>query len=348
MRKIKVFLGGYVNYSNAQNLNCSAIAKNLDKDKFKIYTLEVYFGKGHSVSYNTFFCFWPFRLTRHLGYLWGLIHSDVLYLPKNLDTPIWLLKLANFLKKPIFTTIEGKVIDINEPDHNLINLFGSLERMRSHFVYFNAIYAITGNIIQSSNQTIKMQDNPLFLGVDFEDYSNCIKKGLSSIIFVGSLTKRKRVDEFIKLASFFPMLDFKIVGDGVEKERFKSLATNNITFLGALEHTKINDVFLKSDLMFLPAKSEGFPKVILEAAASGTPCVVYNTYGANEWITNNLDGFVVSNFEEVKDIIVRLIDEPQRLETISSNSVILASKYDWKVLIKDWEKVIEHLFDEHY
>ena len=128
----------------------------------------------------------------------------------------------------------------------------------------------------------------------------------------------------------------------------KSLATNNITFLGALEHTKINDVFLSSDLMFLPAKSEGFPKVILEAAASGTPCVVYNTYGANEWITNNLDGFVVSNFEEVKDIVVRLIDEPQLLKTISSNSVLLASKYDWKVLIKDWEKVIEHLFNEHY
>ena len=55
---------------------------------------------------------------------------------------------------------------------------------------------------------------------------------------------------------------------------------------------------------------------------------------------------VESAFEEVKDIIVRLIDEPQRLETISSNSVILASKYDWKVLIKDWEKVIEDLFNE--
>ena len=34
-KKIKVFLGGYVNCTNAQNLNCRALAKYLDKDKFE-------------------------------------------------------------------------------------------------------------------------------------------------------------------------------------------------------------------------------------------------------------------------------------------------------------------------
>ncbi len=34
-KKIKVFLGGYVNFTNAQNLNCRALAKYLNKDKFE-------------------------------------------------------------------------------------------------------------------------------------------------------------------------------------------------------------------------------------------------------------------------------------------------------------------------
>ena len=34
MKKVKIFLGGYINYTNAQNLNCRALAIYLDKDKF--------------------------------------------------------------------------------------------------------------------------------------------------------------------------------------------------------------------------------------------------------------------------------------------------------------------------
>lgn len=31
-KKIKIFLGGYVNFPNAQNINCDNIAKYLDND----------------------------------------------------------------------------------------------------------------------------------------------------------------------------------------------------------------------------------------------------------------------------------------------------------------------------
>ena len=34
MGKIKVFLGGYINYTNAQNINCRGVAEHLDKNNF--------------------------------------------------------------------------------------------------------------------------------------------------------------------------------------------------------------------------------------------------------------------------------------------------------------------------
>ena len=42
MKKIKVFLGAYINYTNAQNLNCRSIAEHLDKERFEVYTLTTY------------------------------------------------------------------------------------------------------------------------------------------------------------------------------------------------------------------------------------------------------------------------------------------------------------------
>ena len=47
MRKKKIFLGAYLNYTNAQNLNCLALAKYLDKEKFEVYALTTHFGTSN-------------------------------------------------------------------------------------------------------------------------------------------------------------------------------------------------------------------------------------------------------------------------------------------------------------
>ena len=64
MKKIKVFLGGFVNSTNAQNLNCKAIADHLNKNKFKVYALRTHFGNNEYFNYKTFFCFKP--IVRHM------------------------------------------------------------------------------------------------------------------------------------------------------------------------------------------------------------------------------------------------------------------------------------------
>lgn len=38
MKRIKIFLGGYVNYLNAQNINCRSLSEHLDQNKFNIST----------------------------------------------------------------------------------------------------------------------------------------------------------------------------------------------------------------------------------------------------------------------------------------------------------------------
>ena len=39
--KTKVFLAGYINYANAQNINCRALASYLDKNRFEVFTMTL-------------------------------------------------------------------------------------------------------------------------------------------------------------------------------------------------------------------------------------------------------------------------------------------------------------------
>jgi len=341
MSKIKVFLGGYINYTNAQNLNCRAIGEHLNKDKFEVYALKVHFGDNEKYSLKSFNCFKPFSITQHLGFLWGILHCDVAYLPKHVFTPLWILKLSKLLKKPIFTTIEGNVTDLSKP--NLIGLFRSQQKMKNHFTYFNAVFGITQQIINSTHQVIKMRKSPLFLGVDLKNFSPHNKEKLDSIVFVGGLIKRKRVYELITLAKLYPNIQFKIIGEGSEQQSLQNKAPLNVSFFGKLNHNEMDAIFSSSDLLFLPSKSEGFPKVILEAASAGISSVVYNTYGASNWINDRENGFIVNDFNEVKSIVNELLNDSILLQNTSEGAVKLAQKFDWRNIILDWEKVIVDL-----
>ena len=342
MKKIKVFLGGYINYINAQNINCKAVAEHLDKEIFQVFSLTTYFGKQENFDVQTFYCFKPFRISKYIGFLWGILKCDVAYLPKHIDTPFWVLKLAKILKKPTFTTIEGNVIEKSLP--NLIHLFGSERKMKKHFSFINKIFGITNFLKVNTSELLQMQDTILQLGVDVDQFSVSRRSKLNSVVFVGSLIRRKQLQEFIELGGSYPQLCFNLIGDGEEGEFLKNKSSKNIIFHGSLSHSSINEVFKISELMFLPSKSEGFPKVILEAASAGIPSIVYNTYGASDWMKHYENGFVVNDIEEVKKVINNLIERPEILKENSENAVNLAKKFDWKCVIKSWEKEIKDLY----
>lgn len=87
-KKIKIFLGAYVNFPNAQNVNCDNIARYLDKNKFEVHTMythkktidkKLYKDQGihlHKLIHHRFIWYWSKYLTMILG------NYDIYYLPK--------------------------------------------------------------------------------------------------------------------------------------------------------------------------------------------------------------------------------------------------------------------------
>ena len=344
MRKKKIFLGGYINHINAQNINCKSIAKHLDKEKYIIKTLVLGSENIPSISRVSYIRVSTFlySVSNLIAFLRAVLWADVCYVPKHQSTPKIALKIASLVRTKLFTTIEGNMCDTSK--RNMINSFGSLDKMKRYFSLIPNVFGITNYIVENATCGINFQKESLSLGVEKNMFHHEIKReSLRNIIFIGSLVKTKDINEFIELAVSFPEITFNVVGSGPEKEFLKNASGSNVVFHNRLNHQELS-VFLRNmDLHFLPSKSEGFPKVVLETASSSVPSIVYDSYGASEWISDYNNGFIVSDFSQVKSLVSELKENPKILEDCSVKVSELAERFDWKKVINQWEEVIEEL-----
>ena len=267
------------------------------------------------------------RLSIFYAFLSGLIWADVAYLPKHHSTPRILLRINKIFGTKLFTTIEGNMCDTSK--ESMIRNFAGQRKMKEYFSLIPNIYGITKHIIQNAKCGVKLNNSPLYLGVEKDDFIPEKKQTLKNIVFIGSLIRRKNVKEFFRLANIFSNLNFYIIGNKKYLRMFKKRRTNlkdkwknkgnknekiefsdNIILHGKINREDLPEKLKEVDLLFLPSRSEGFPKVILEAAASGIPSIVYHDYGASEWMITNENGFVVNSFNDVKDKINQIINNP--------------------------------------
>ena len=170
---------------------------------------------------------------------------------------------------------------------------------------------------------------------------------LRNVIFIGHDMRRKGVTDILFLAQRFPNLTFHLVGDGNGCNVNDMIAEHgvaNCKVHGTMSHQQLAKLISEMDLHIFPSRSEGFPKVTLETAAMGVPSIVYGDYGAAEWITTGIDGFVVSTLEEIEAIVRDLERHPMKLDSLAGEAIKLGKSFDWKVLVKDWEKFIEDLY----
>jgi len=355
MKKIKIFLGAYVNSTNAQNINCKAIAKNIDKKRFQPGVMTLYSGKELNIEetkkIKIFKAFYPHKFSKYYVYLRGIFWADVVYLPKG-EIPEWIQLILVFIKRKSFITVES-IFD-EKAINNIQNKYGSLEKLTRYYSSFDKIFSITKYLKKYNEKNIglRSEDQILYLGADIGTFLNTEKTidGLSNIVLIGNDLVRKGVYDYFELAKSFPNIIFHIVGTGNGKidvlSEVERREISNIKYHGGLTHDKLIELLNDIDLHILPSRSEGFPKVTLETAAAGVPSLVYDDYGADEWITHGENGYIVHTMEEMKETIKHLKNNPKELQEVSQNAIEMAKRFDWRVVIKEWERVIEELFNE--
>ena len=339
--KLKVFLGGYVNYPNAQNFNCLSLAKHLDKSKFDVRVLSIYSRPSPNLDGVTIYqCKRPHSLTAFWAYFLNILTADVIYLPKGelLGFNTFVCRLFD---KKCFTTFEG-VLDVTNTS-KAIQKSGA--NVFKYYRRFTRCYSISPYIKTFNEENHRLFSEPtiLELGTDTTLFSPKISfTPLKHLVMIASSFNKKGIHDYLSLAQNFPSLTFHLIGqkDTSLSQSIADLSLTNVVEHGFLDRSSYQDVLSDIQLHILPSRSEGFPKVILETACLGIPSLVYSDYGASQWITHHENGFVTSTFDELKAIVNQLILEPQLLEDTSKAAIQLGQSYDWKYKIKSWEEVL--------
>jgi len=356
VKKIKLFLGAYLNCINAQNLNCVALAKHLDAEKFELYAMKLYSCQlPITPQKNLTICRVgkPFKLFRKLGYLWGIMQCDIAYLPKG-EEHDWCMFWLKVLRKKYFRTVEI-ILDDEAMQSHMRHDNLTKHAVINHYNAFDNLYSITP-FMRSYNEThhhIHSKKDILYLGTEIETflYETAHVTALRNIVMIGNDLIRKGFYDFIEIAKAFPTIAFNLIGSGNNRIDVAQYLTDekieNVTYHGSMSHHELAQFLRTQDMLLFPSRSEGFPKVILECAAAGVPSMLYDDYGANEWIEHGKNGFVLHSVDEMKEQLSRLLTNPAQMQHVSQEAVRLAKTFDWKILIKTWETAITAMMSKN-
>jgi len=123
---------------------------------------------------------------------------------------------------------------------------------------------------------------------------------------------------FALLAKKVPNTKLLLVGKHTSAEFHRKLCTlvednaldDRVIFSGS--RNDIANILKASDMFLFPSRSEGVGAAIIEARASGLPCVATDAGGIPEVIKNNVNGFLFQreNAEELAEKILTLLSSP--------------------------------------
>jgi glycosyltransferase involved in cell wall biosynthesis len=119
-----------------------------------------------------------------------------------------------------------------------------------------------------------------------------------TIASVGHLIERKGHDHVIAALPALPDVRLLIAGDGPERRRLESLAAElgvaeRVRFAGTVPHERLTEVYNAVDALVLASSREGWPNVVLEALACGTPVVATRVWGTPEIVTQPEAGLLL-------------------------------------------------------
>lgn len=335
MKKIKIFLGAYIDYPNAQNVNCLNLAKQLDKEIFDVYALTL--SRKNKRLLNKEIKKVRLFNVYHRRYIWQLhklfimifSNCDIYYLPKIEPADIWIAKLFKGRKKFI-SSIEGVVGEQIETD-----CFFKYYHMNLMSNTFSISNCIKNSVEKNWNRSTEV----IYLGYDEEFLITKepeIRNSIKTVIWIGSMIKRKRPNFLLECAKSFPNLSFYMIGDGELFEslqsRIKNENINNVTLLGRIENREVYKLLYQSDLLLMTSDKEGLPKVILEAAACCVPSVYIKECYEVDYILDGVNGFGVEGLDEMIDILNNLIVNPEKINYLKINAMKMSQEYSWTYL----------------
>jgi len=149
---------------------------------------------------------------------------------------------------------------------------------------------------------------------------------------VGNLVPEKGHDLVLRAVARLDTAQVVIVGSGPEKQRLKTLARDlglddRARFMENMTQDKLAGLYSAADVLALGSTREGWPNVLLEAMACGTPVVASDVGGVREIVREEMVGKIVGRRspEDFALALRSVLDQGSDRERVRS----FASQFDW-------------------
>lgn len=228
----------------------------------------------------------------------------------------------------------------------LLRLFQLRSFNKSDGLIFLTDYAKNSVLPRITNKSLNLTiiphgiDDRFFLepreSLSIENYSNANPFKILYVSLIDVYKHQVNVVKAIKslILSGFP-LQLLLVGSAYKPEldRLKkemSSESENIKYLGAIDYTKLHEIYKTSNMNLFASSCENMPNTLLEGMASGLPVICSNLGPMPEILGNTGLYFNPENVSEIADSIKTMILNPKLRNQLSASSFARAKEYSWK------------------
>lgn len=193
--------------------------------------------------------------------------------------------------------------------------------------------------------------NPLstFVSETVDALKPAIERVGRRLVFVGHVVDIKGVYELVEACSRMSDVELRMVGHVEDNVRnnLEAIALKRsgewLTFMGGLSREDTLREILSADILVAPSYFEGFPNVILEAMACGTPIVASCVGAIPEMLDNGNCGVLIEprSAEAVYEAVTGLLNNENMKQTFAARALkrvkdMYAMPSVWKRMVNIW------------
>jgi glycosyltransferase involved in cell wall biosynthesis len=298
-------------------------------------------------------------LNLHRARPFDVVHCHGIYPPGYLAT-----LCRPVLGAPIVITSHGG--DVEEGTSRLAKSVVQARHMQA-LTNADALVAISSFIHErfrrACPQARQVADIPN--GVDVDAYATPTTRpqGLDSAIqprryalFLGRLKHRKGVDILLDALAARPAaggVELVIAGDGedraaLEQQTARLGLSKRVRFLGATANPAKTYLLQNALCTVVPSRGwEGFPLVVLESYAAGSPVIAARRPGLDERVQHERTGFLVSaeSPPELAAALGRAFADPAAMRRLGERAKEAAKEFSWEAVGRKHVALYEQLLD---